>query len=574
ADALGPRTLNRKITLTSLFTDTPALQVNETQAFQGPLVITGDVATSGTIGVGDTFTFNHYGTVQIDTTLVKTDKGTLHLENYKGSTVNPVDSIDDLVINGGLVEFGSSYFNSQPLGDRTFSATINTGGVLRLASNDAFGGDYVDLQTSLKQLKIIGGTLRLNGNQYVPTPLVEGEGAIVMDGGVIDGGFALNSSKSTTGRSTISVRPNSVGSEIRNLTLNTTGSTFDPGAPFVFDVADGAAADDLTLTVTGASSTYKITGNFGIVKQGAGNLVLTQASDYLGTATSDSFGQPDGTTVVAGTLTAANTAGSATGTGTVKVNSGATLAGTGFITGATTVAGSITPGKGATLGTLSLGKTTLTGSLKARVNGAAFDQLAVTGDLNLTGATLALTATNPTAASYVIARYTGTLTGSFASVTGLPTGYTLVSNPAAKTIAIQSGTPQSGFDAWASAAGLTGADALTTADPDGDGIKNGIEFVIGGNPKVADTANLPTAVRDSSGNLVFTFRRTSASAYLNPGVQYSADLVTWTAAPAAAVASTTDGFATGVDKVVVTLPASLASGAKLFARLVDTTNAQ
>jgi autotransporter-associated beta strand protein len=565
--ALGPRTQQRAITLTSSSPDVATLQVNANLAAQGPLAVTGDFDATGAVNVGDSFTFNHYGPLQLTRTLVKNGKGTLHFEAYRAGSSSTATT--GLIVNAGLVEFGSSYFNSQPLGSRTFVATVNTGGVLRLAADDVLGGDYVDLQTSIGQLQIVGGTLRVNGNEYVPTPLVNGEGAIVLDGGTIDGGFALNSSSSSTGRSTISTRANSVSSQAQNVIFNTTPAVaFHPGSQFVFDVADGAAADDLVLSGNG-----KITGAFGFVKQGDGNMVLAQASDYVGTPTTDTFAQPDGTTVTAGTLTVTNTTGSATGMGTVLVNAGAKLAGTGFITGASTIAGNLAPGKEG-IGTLTLGKTTLTGSLVWEVNGATADQVVVNGDLNLTGSTLVISqVAAPTAATYVIASFTGTLTGSFGTVTGLPTGYAVVYDAAAKTISLKSGATQTGYDAWVSAPGLTGANAATSADPDGDGIKNGIEFVLGGNPKTADTSILPTAVRDGSGNLVFTFRRAAAAAYLNPGVQYSTDLSTWTAAPAGDVVVTANGFASGVDKVVVTLPATLAAGNKLFTRLVDTTNA-
>jgi autotransporter-associated beta strand protein len=86
-----------------------------------------------------------------------------------------------------------------------------------------------------------------------------------------------------------------------------------------FTVADGAAATDLLVSASiGAES-----GTMGLTKAGTGTMTVTGTNSYNGE-----------TLVAAGTFVA-NNAGdnftSATGTGTVTVNSGATLAGTGRI---------------------------------------------------------------------------------------------------------------------------------------------------------------------------------------------------------------------------------------------------
>jgi hypothetical protein len=83
----------------------------------------------------------------------------------------------------------------------------------------------------------------------------------------------------------------------------------------------------------------------------------------------------------------------------------------------------------------------------------------------------------------VIASYTS-LTGTFASVTGLPSGYSVNYNyNGLNQIALVS--TGSAFSSWA-ATNITAinpsADATTTGDPDGDGLTNLTEFALNGNP--------------------------------------------------------------------------------------------
>ena len=132
----------------------------------------------------------------------------------------------------------------------------------------------------------------------------------------------------------------------------------------------------------------------------------------------------------------------------------------------------------------------------------------------------------------------------------------------------------SAFDTWIGTAaggkGLTGADAAFSADPDHDGLSNGIEFVLGSEPNpansgAASTTLLPTAA-SSGGSLVFTFTRTHASAYLNPTVEFSTNMQGgWTTAVDGV--NCTIGVTTGgtSDTVTVTIPKGV--NQKMFARL-------
>ena len=82
------------------------------------------------------------------------------------------------------------------------------------------------------------------------------------------------------------------------------------------------------LTFNGA-----ISGTGGLIKNGGGTLTLNAASSFSGATTNSS-----------GTLLVNNSAGSANGSGTLVVNAGATLGGSGTVAGPVTVAGSLSPG--------------------------------------------------------------------------------------------------------------------------------------------------------------------------------------------------------------------------------------
>jgi hypothetical protein len=120
-------------------------------------------------------------------------------------------------------------------------------------------------------------------------------------------------------------------------------------------------------------------------------------------------------------------------------------------------------------------------------------------------------------------------------------------------------------------AGLTEEDALFDSDPDNDGLTNGLEWVLGGDPTFSSLLVAPSLSIDTTiASLTFTrLDLSECSAALK--VQWSSDLNTWTDVPVTSMSSgdvTITESGTSTDTVVVSVPRSNASSGKLFLRLV------
>lgn len=502
---------------------------------------------------------------------------------------------------GSLVKVGTG---SQSLGyPSTFSGgttvtagpaqaeSAGTSASIQVSESTAFGSGPVVFSntTNASMLRItadqvgLANALTLSAAAGVITEVTVDQNQTGILAGVISGGNATSSlfiDSSVTGASSSLVLTNASNSFVvskitmwrGNLGITSDGALGDPtndiehytespNGALRFD-ADGIVLNNQrTISMPGGANirpfntqafTATIAGPFtgtgNLVKTGTGTLILSStASTHTG-----GVEVSDGTLRVDGEIASSTTA--------VTVGATGILAGDGVIHRPVTVTGTLSPG--ASVGTLEVESTTITGTYKVEVDGALADGLQVTGDLDLTGATLdvSLLGGGFTGASYVIATYTGNLTGTFANVTS---GYAVqYGGGQVKLVEEGSGTA---FDNWAASEGVSGFDV----DSDGDGIANGIEFVIGGEPAPGAGSNssslLPT-VSYSSGTaeLVFVFRRMPDSAYLNPRAEYSTSLSgTWTAGPAGTVIGTSGG----ADLVEVRLASSLAVSGKLFCRL-------
>ena len=133
-------------------------------------------------------------------------------------------------------------------------------------------------------------------------------------------------------------------------------------------------------------------------------------------------------------------------------------------------------------------------------------------------------------------------------------------------------TAASGYAGWSS----TNAPSGTAADDyDGDGVSNGVEYILGGTKLTNDFGKLPT-ISTAGGNLVFTFKRDQASIDGTTAVtiQVGTTLASWPDSyTVGADSASSDSHVTvqkntptpGIDTVTLSVPQG--SGGGKFARL-------
>ncbi len=508
-----------------------AVTINNSTAV--PYTFTG----TGSVGAGATLTKSGNGlatvTMNMPVTSTTVNGGSLIVDG--NNAVNRQGNGSVVTINnGGTFEIRG--VNALPSNVNAISTVVNAGGTLRLVTGFSAGAPAAGSHCHLNNVTLNGGTLDFT---YSGTGTAYNNESFQLNGTVTVGG--------------------SSASTIQSLE-NITNQGIALAASRTFAVADvtGSAASDLVITAEVENSDSN---NGALVKTGAGTLELAASNSYSA-----------GTTVSAGTLLLTNgTSGSATGTGAVTVAAGATLAGQGTASGAVTAAGIIDPGSATTI--LNTGALTLTGTYAPEINGTDTSILVVTGNINLTGATLALTSSGAgvTQNSYVVGSWTGTRTGAFGTVTGLPSGYSVQYDDTNKLILV---AVASGYTQWlANYPGL--ADTTPGGDSDKDGIVNLLEYTLGGNPTTNSSALLPTT-QISGSNLLFKFKRSDASeGDTTQKVQWSTNLNpgSWTdiavnPAPAGSVTITENGSAD--DDVTVAIP--IGSNIQIFVRLVVTQN--
>jgi hypothetical protein len=129
--------------------------------------------------------------------------------------------------------------------------------------------------------------------------------------------------------------------------------------------------------------------------------------------------------------------------------------------------------------------------------------------------------------------------------------------------------PLTDYDTWASTY-LPDNIGLATADFDGDGLKNEMEYIFGLNPTSSSSVNPISVPFDKTTRTLTYTRRTRVVTQLIYNVVTSSDLINW-ARDREAVQSVSAPV-NGVETVMVTVSSSLMTAGKRFIKIVATDN--
>lgn len=451
------------------------------------------------------------------------------------------------------------------------AATLTTGGAN--ASPAAYAGT---ISGTGGLVKIGTGTLTLSGANSQT-------GDVVINGGTVVAARvnnAVNPATSALGNPQVA----------RNVTVNSTG-TLNFAQGDTFGSADSNIVSTLVVnaggTVTNTVGFFTTLGpvilNGGTLTTAGGVQVAYQSYSFGSNVTvggsvastisvtgagNASNGFHLGTNTIFNVTDATNSAASDLDVSAPLINRNGTLGGAGGLTKAG-------------LGTMTLtGINTYTGDtiVSAGTLTLANSALANAADVRLTtGAKLNLTfaAGSPDTIDELYIDGVQQATGTWGAI-GSGAAHTSALITGTGILNVTTGTASSSYAGWQTLYSL-GSNS-ENGDPDADGIKNLMEYVLGGIPSGAgasDTSILPTQALNAT-NLVLTFHRSDLSeSDTATKVQWSADLVTWTdfatigAGDALPAVDVTENSPTAaLDTVVVTIPrAGREAGGKLFGRV-------
>jgi autotransporter-associated beta strand protein len=456
------------------------------------------------------------------------------------------------------------------------SATLNWTGTITQVSSKSYGLVFYGNNTISNAMTINGGGLTAVSGTVTLNAVNPTDGTGLGDASTFGGSFRLGVTNAlrTDGNISFAGGGSNLNLNGNNQTIKGLISTANTG----YTVSNGAGSTTSTLTVGNGGGDYSFggvisngTGIVALVKTGAGNQTLTGINTFTG-----------GTRIDDGTLTLGNSTNTLANAGTINVNGGTLALGTNTDTvGAVTltsgnITGSGTASEGVLTGT---SYDVRSGSVSAKLagTGAALTKstsgtvtlsaantysgataitegtLTITGptqatnSITFTGGSLGLDTGFPvTASSAAVDLANGTIkvTGSTgapsytlltaATITGPPvlaapvSGYTLqVIDGATDELRLVQTGGGSAYDTWSGGAPFDG-------DANGDGVNNGLAFLLGAaTPGTNATGLLPTTSQ-TGGNLVmnFTCLATADRGTATLTLEYDGDLAgTWLSVP-------------------------------------------
>ncbi|WP_395752167.1 beta strand repeat-containing protein [Prosthecobacter sp.] len=316
-----------------------------------------DVGDGDGVDVDGITTLNNYGIIRgLSANGTGSDGQTNHPEGVSigGGTINNYSGaeITGGALDGMGIEGHGILVDNSSSGNAFAATTINNSGLIRGTTGYA-----------IKMIGTFDNSVTNNAGG-----IIRGAGDAITVGAAIQTGSG-NDTLSNAGTIT-GDNGKAIDLQAGNDTLTITGGTITG------DIDGGTGTNTATIS-PGAGNTFSYAGsisNFSSVDISTGNVILSGSSTYTGNTT------------VNGTLSVTNVTGSATGSGSVVVNSGGTLKGTGTVGSVSLASGGVLA-PGVTVGTLNINGTLdiTSGSHFAFDLGSTSDLLNISGALNYTG---------------------------------------------------------------------------------------------------------------------------------------------------------------------------------------------